>query len=80
MKKEPTMMILMSYREQCELMDKSVPILFWSIIGLVVVVALFQSKEKRSNILHTLSGLVILFMIGQLFIFIGKKIFGSNES
>jgi len=73
------MILLMSYREQCDLMDKSIPIIFWGIMGLVVVIALFQPKEKRSDILHTLSGLVILFMIGQLLSFIGKKIFGSNE-
>jgi CHASE2 domain-containing sensor protein len=74
------MVLLMSYREQCELMNEWIPILCLSTVGLVGIVILFQSPEKRKKSLRILTQMTIVFIVSHFLLSIGRKIFGNDES
>jgi len=73
------MIFLMSHREQCELMNEWCPIICWSIMGLIGIIILFQSKEKRKKSLRILSQITIVFVVSHFLLSIGQKIFGNHE-
>lgn len=74
------MIFLMSHREQIELMNEWIPIIFWGIMGLVGIVILFQSPEKRKKSLRILTQITIVFIVSHFLLSIGRKIFGNDES